>query len=300
MCTAGTGIKDSSKGIDQQQPPQKQLSNSKAQQQQPQHHQHHQQPKQQQKVKKKKPLTPEHQLLVNVQAAAKSKNAAAGVAAYHAAIAAGTKIQPDLYSTLLYLCSGGDAWELPLRQQLTESTALVEDIMQRAAADAAQQEEACTAEADALANPDASAATTVGGSISPAPTQTALTSAQAAADGNGYATAVATLSVAGGTSTPTGIGKITGVELLSADGGAPTAVGGSSQASASQTGKDNIAAAVAAVEAASLPQLTPFQLREEGQAIFDHMQVKGFCSHSGPCVHVAEQNGWTPQAGILK
>ena len=34
----------------------------------------------------------------------------------------------------LYLCAGGDDWEVPLRQELVESTPLVQEIMQKAAA----------------------------------------------------------------------------------------------------------------------------------------------------------------------
>lgn len=200
-------------------------------------------------------MTPEHQLLVNVQAAAKSKNPAAGVAAYHAAVAVGIKIQPDLYSTLLYLCSGGDAWELPLRQQLTESTALVEDIIQQAAADvAAQQEEDAAAGADqqaALVSPASSRTTAVGEPIALA--QTALPSA--APNENGHATAVAPPSVAGSKS------PVAGAIVNSAGGVMPAAVAGS--ASHALPGRSD-----------SLPQLTPSQLRQEGRAIFDHMQVK--------------------------
>ena len=211
-------------------------------------------------------MTPEHQLLVNVQAAAKTKNPAAGVAAYHAAVAADTSIHPDLYSTLLYLCSGGDVWDLPLRQQLTESTALVEDIMQRAAADVAaqQEEEAASAASDqqaALGSPVSSSPIAVGEPT--ASTHTALP--PAAANGNGHATAVA-LPSATGSDSPSA-----GAEVMSADGVMPTAVAGF--ASHALPGRDDPAAAVAA-SAASLPHLTPSQLREQGRAIFDHMQVK--------------------------
>ena len=248
---ANTGIKDHINNNKQQRVSLIKASKLPAQQQQ---QQSPQQPKQQQKVKKKKPMTPEHQLLINVQAAAKSKNPAAGVAAYHAAVAAGTSIHPDLYSTLLYLCSGGDAWELPLRQQLTESTALIEDIMQTAAANvAAQQEEAATAGVDqqaARGSADASAA-----GESNAPTQT--TSQTAAASGSGPATAVASSSVTGSKSPPAD------PEMVSANGAMSTAVAGSAPAA----------------EAASLPQLTPSQLREEGRAIFEHMQVRQNLAH---------------------
>ena len=262
---ANTGLKDQNNGNKQQRRPQTQPSELAQQQQQ----QNPQQPKQQQKVRKKKPMTPEHQLLVNVQEAAKTQNPAAGVAAYRAAIAANTNIHPDLYSTLLYLCSGGDAWELPLRQQLTESTALVEDIRQRAAADVAAQqeeEEAVTAAADqqaVLGSPDASAATAAGASNSSAQATSPL-SQMAAAKGSGHATAVGSPTVAGSKSPPTVS------EMVTANGATPTAVAGS---------VSHPATAVAAVEAASLPQLTPSQLREEGRAIFDHMQVKQCLAH---------------------
>ena len=283
---ANTGIKHQSNGDKQQRGPQIQPPKSVAEQQQ---QQNPQRPKQQQKTKKKKPMTPEHQLLVNVQAAAKTKNPAAGIAAYHAAIAAGTNIHADLYSTLLYLCSGGDEWELPLRQQLTESTALVEDIMQRAAADVAaqQEEEAATAGADqeaALGSPDASAATAAGELN--APTQTTLLLSQStAADGNGHATAVASPSVTGSKSPPAGS------EMITASGATATAVAGSAS---------HPATAVAAVEAASLPQLTPSQLREEGRAIFDHMQVKQYLAHFDvQCLFICVCLGKTLQRMML-
>ncbi|KAL3153111.1 hypothetical protein ABBQ38_012130 [Trebouxia sp. C0009 RCD-2024] len=232
------------------------------QQQQP---QQQQQAKQQQKPKKKRPMTPEHRLLVSVQAAAKTRNPAAGVAAYHAAIAAGTSVHPDLYSTLLYLCSGGDEWELPLRQQLTESTALVRDLTQRAAADAAQQE-ALAAEASQqadLGSPESSATTAVGERVA-AP---ALPMSQTAASGgNGHTPAVASCPTASSKSSPAG------AELLSEDPSASTAVAGSaSPAAQAVTGTD---AAEAAAEAEALPQLTPAQLQKEGRAIFDQMQAQ--------------------------
>ena len=207
-------------------------------------------------------MTPEHQLLVSVQAAAKNKDPAAGVAAYHLATAAGTKIHPDLYSTLLYLCSGGDAWELSLRQQLTESTPLVEDIMRRAAADAAAQlEAAATAEAAqqaALSSPESSAAT----AVEEAPTaQTQAASPSVAANGNQHATAVA---ASPASKSPPACAEVPSVGAAMSTAGAGSTAHGVPGADASAT----------AVEAASLPQLTPSQLREQGRAIFDHMQVK--------------------------
>lgn len=206
-------------------------------------------------------MTPEHSLLVSVQAAAKTKNPAAGVAAYHAAIAAGTNIHPDLYSTLLYLCSGGDDWELPLRQQLTESTPLVKDIMQRAAADVAQQE-ALAAEASLqsdINSPVSSAATAVGETVSVCPASPLPQTA--ASDGSGYGMAVASASTASVKSPSAGTESVSAV------------AGPTSSASQTVAGTDGSAAAVAAVDAPTLPQLTPFQLQEEGRAIFDHMQV---------------------------
>ena len=117
-----------------------------------------QQPKQQQqqKAKKQRPITPEHQLLIDVQTAAKTQDPAAGITAYNRAIAEGINVDLSLYSVLLYLCSGGDEWERSLRQQLVETTPLVEDIMQQAAADAAEAE-AATAVADPPAGSHAAA-----------------------------------------------------------------------------------------------------------------------------------------------
>lgn len=110
---------------------------------------------QKQKPKKQRPMTPELQLTLAVQNAAKSKHAALGVAAYNKAIAEGTHINPDLYSNLLYLCAGCDDWELPLRHQLIETSPLVEEVMQMAAAsstsDAAESPDGAYAEADAVA-----------------------------------------------------------------------------------------------------------------------------------------------------
>lgn len=230
-------------------------------QQQPHQSQQQQQAKQQQKPKKKRPMTPEHRLLVSVQAAAKTRNPAAGVAAYHGAIAAGTRVHPDLYSTLLYLCSGGDEWELPLRQQLTESTPLIQDIMQRAAADAAQQEAlaaGASQQAD-LGSPESLPTTAVGEPVA-APASSA--SPTAASKGNGQTTAVASF--------PTASSKFSsaGAELLSDNQSASTAVAGSASSAAQA-----VTSTDAAVEASALPQLTPAQLQKEGRAIFDQMQV---------------------------
>ena len=240
--------------------------------------------KQQQKAKKKKPVTPEHQLLLDVQSAAKAQNPTAAVAVYHAAIAAGTPLNPNLYSTLLYLCAGGESWELPLRQQLTETSPLVEDIMQQAAADVAQQEES-TAVADEQAidtTPTPATATAVaepGASTS----DSTLPSPQAAT-ADGHATAVAssdkqTLPQSAQTLSSPSFSLISRsqtssrAELATADAAATSEM---SQPSASkpEIGRDGPAAEMVAE---TLPALSPAQLSEEGRAIFDKMQVRARC-----------------------
>ena len=102
---------------------------------------------QKQKAKKKRPMTPELQLIVDIQAAAKTKQPSIGLAAYNKAVADGTQINPDLYSTLLYLCAGGDDWELPLRRQLTETSPLVQEVMDMAHTDEHSNHDAGNADA---------------------------------------------------------------------------------------------------------------------------------------------------------
>ncbi|KAL0027358.1 hypothetical protein WJX79_004098 [Trebouxia sp. C0005] len=139
-----------------QQSPMESLQQSPRDQQQPSKQltqQSPQQPKQQQqqqKAKKQRPITPEHQLLIDVQTAAKTRDPAAGITAYNRAVAEGISVDLSLYSVLLYLCSGGDEWECPLHQQLVEKTPLVESIMQQAAADVAEAQ-AATAVAEDVA-----------------------------------------------------------------------------------------------------------------------------------------------------
>ena len=105
-----------------------------------------------------------------MQTAAKTQDPAAGLAAYSQAQAAGTSVNPDLFSTLLYLCSGGDSWELSLRQQLVESTPLVDDILQRVAAAAAEAENATAVAVETAAGsePTTAVATDGAGGHSPA------------------------------------------------------------------------------------------------------------------------------------
>ena len=133
----------------QQSPRDQQQSPKQLKQQSP------QQPKQQQqqqKAKKQRPITPEHQLLIDVQTAAKTQDPAAGITAYNRAIAEGINVDLSLYSVLLYLCSGGDEWERSLHQQLVETTPLVESIMQQAAADVAEAEAATAVAEDTAAS----------------------------------------------------------------------------------------------------------------------------------------------------
>ena len=200
----------------------------------PQQQQQQQLQQPQQRAKKIKPITPEHQLLIDVQMAAKTKDPAAGIAAYKHAVAAGIKVQPDLYSTLLYLCAGGDSWELPLRHQLVETSPLVQDIMQRAAADATQSETA-TAGADHTAAPISNGA---------AATAVAIT---ASADTN--------------TAAPRSSSSNTTSAAAGSSNGNGTAV----SPSASEGGAD-VAAAVVAV-------MSPIELNQAGRSIFDEMQV---------------------------
>ena len=208
--------------------------------------QQQQQQQQQPKAKKQKVITPEHQLLIDVQTAAKTRNPAAGVAAYKQALAAGVSVNPQLYSVLLYLCSGGDEWEQPLRRQLVGTTPLVEDIMQKAAADAAAAT-AATAAAEGAA---------VSSSSDGSPATAVATSAQpnnSAAAGQGP----------GSPSTSAGNGNGTDIATVStATGGAAHRACGSDEA------------------AASTPSMSAAQLHEAGRSIFEDMQVLFPCCSS--------------------
>ena len=270
-------IKAFSDGTQQQSAPQTKFP-SILQQQQAQQAQQAQQPqKQQQKAKKKRPVTPEHQLLLDVQSAAKAQNPAAAVAVYHAAVAAGTPLNPSLYSTLLYLCAGGESWELPLRQQLTETTPLVQDIMQQAAADVAQQEK-LKAEADMQATDTGPTTATATAVAEPAAStsDSELPSPQAAT-ANGHATAAASSAnhnmsqpakTVSSPSFPLNSHPQTPSHGLSAAAGtAAVSHKAESSASPAEMSQDEPLAT------ASLPPLTPRQLSREGRAIFDQMQV---------------------------
>ena len=52
---------------------------------------------------------------MDIQAAAKANDVAAALAAFDRAKRDGVKVSPDLFVSLLYLCSGGDTWERQLR-----------------------------------------------------------------------------------------------------------------------------------------------------------------------------------------
>ncbi|EFN56261.1 hypothetical protein CHLNCDRAFT_145111 [Chlorella variabilis] len=75
-----------------------------------------QQQQQQQQRKKQRPLTPEKQARAAIHMAAKANDLPAALAVFDRAKAEGVKLGTELYVSLLYLCSGGDAWEQQLRQ----------------------------------------------------------------------------------------------------------------------------------------------------------------------------------------
>ena len=82
--------------------------------------QQQQQPLQQPQVgqgprRKPKKVTPESEVRMAIHAAAKEQDVAAGLEVYDRAVAQGVKLTADLYTSLLYLCSGGEGWDLALR-----------------------------------------------------------------------------------------------------------------------------------------------------------------------------------------
>ncbi len=200
-----------------------------------------QQPKQQQqqqKAKKQRPITPEHQLLIDVQTAAKTQDPAAGITAYNRAVAEGINVDLSLYSVLLYLCSGGDEWERALHQQLVETTPLVESIMQQAAADVAEAE-AATAVAE-----DAAASSSNNGPL-------------AVANGEQGHTPTAADLPSGSPGTPDAAG---GANITAVDAGTTAAGCGHEET------KTQVAAAV-------IVKVSPAELHQAGRSIFDQMQV---------------------------
>ena len=221
-------------------------------QRQQQQQQQQQPPVQQQKQvpkKKKKADTPHIRLLVAVQKAAKANDPAAGIAAYKEAQASGTAIKPDLYSTLLYLCAGGDEWESPLRQQLIETTPVAQDIMQREAAAIAAEIELAAAVEDDTAEPSSSngaTATAVATDISTVgpPSAASTVSSAPNANDNGNSPAKTKL--------------------------APTSEAHSSSDTAQLNTDETVAPTV----------MSPAELNEAGRAIFEQMQVHLCYSHA--------------------
>ena len=204
-----------------------------------------QQQQQQQKAKKQKPITPAHQLLIDIQTAAKTQDPAAGITAYNRAVAEGINVDPSLYSVLLYLCSGGDEWERSLRQQLVETTPLVEDIMQQAAADAAKAEAATAVAEDAAAlSSNTSPPTVANGAQGNTPTAADLPlGSPGTPDANCSANTTAVDAVA----TAAGCGQ---------DGT-----------------KTQVAVAV-------IVKMSPAELHQAGRSIFDQMQVMQMLLHA--------------------
>jgi len=199
-----------------------------------------QQPKQrqQQKAKKQRPITPEHQLLIDVQTAAKTQDPAAGITAYNRTVTEGINVDLSLYSVLLYLCSGGDEWERALHQQLVETTPLVESIMQQAAADVAESE----------------AATAVAEGAAASSSHTGPTVAASGEQGN-TPTAADLPSGSPGTPDAAGGADTTAVE------GVTTAAGCGDEGTKTQ------------VATAVIVMMSPAELHQAGRSIFDQMQV---------------------------
>ncbi|EIE26949.1 hypothetical protein COCSUDRAFT_59444 [Coccomyxa subellipsoidea C-169] len=69
---------------------------------------------QQQGRKKARKMTPEGGLRADIFKAAKENDPLGGLAAYDRAVAEGISMGNDLFETLLYLCSGGQAWDAKL------------------------------------------------------------------------------------------------------------------------------------------------------------------------------------------
>lgn len=194
-------------------------------------------------------MTPGLQLTLDVQAAAKSKQAHIGIAAYHKAIAEGTHISPDLYSTLLYLCAGCDDWDLPLREQLIETSPLVNDIMRMAETSAAT-ETATSSEAMNHAN-GSTRGPNQNGSVSHA-SQHSIGDSQIVSETNGSSTVATT----GGSSAC----------IASSIATLPA------QSLSSSSTADN-EAAVTSTSGRDTPEMSTAELCEAGRSIFEHMQV---------------------------
>ena len=251
---------------------------------------------QKQKTKKKRPMTPELQLIVDIQAAAKTKQPSIGLAAYNKAIADGTQINPDLYSTLLYLCAGGDDWELPLRQQLTETSPLVQEVMKMSQADDHSRQDVGHADPPVL---DA-AATSATQDSSPTQQQQRqqLPQPQQAPDvktgaSNGAATASAV------TGSPTLAALLTEFSASTAsDARSPSAAEHKlSSATAPTTAEEE--AAIASPPATDLQPMTAAELHSIGRSIFAQMQVsvKG-AMHTRWCFHYFLKFACVPEAAI--
>lgn len=211
---------------------------------------------QRQKPRKQKPMTPELRLTLDVQAAAKSKQASIGLAAYNKAISEGTRINPDLYSTLLYLCAGCDDWELSLRQQLVETTPLVEEIMQMAHASATPED---TGLPETLQEADDAVLTArQNGSGPPSSNCNGADSETATAEPN-KEIAVATAEECSASLAST------------APAADATATVPAQPGSPSSAPEDGIA--VASTSEISASEMTAAQLHAAGRSIFAHMQV---------------------------
>ena len=79
-----------------------------------------QQQQQQQRRKKQKPMSPEIEVRLAIQMAAREGSVDTGLAAYDRAKEQGLRLSLDSYATLLFLCSGGDDWEALIGNTATE------------------------------------------------------------------------------------------------------------------------------------------------------------------------------------
>ena len=228
-------------------------------------------------------MTPELQLMMDVQSAAKTQQASIGVAAYKKAIAEGTRINPDLYSNLLYLCAGCDDWELALRQQLIEATPLTQDIMHMAASSDASETPELTdapqeASKGAVPSPQSGAA-------SP-PSQCNNTDIQAAKTGGEDQEAA------------------TAVVCAEAIATTPVSADTTASNSASQSGRGTSAAdgdQMASTSGRDVPSMSAAELHAAGRSIFAHMQVHTYSCRSMlqdsadvsdcACLHVCSGQG---------
>lgn len=197
-------------------------------------------------------MTPELQLMMDVQSAAKTQQASIGVAAYKKAIAEGTRINPDLYSNLLYLCAGCDDWELPLRQQLIEATPLTQNIMHMAASSDATDTPELN---DAPQEASNGAAPSPQSGAAPPPSQCNNLDIQAA---------------------KAGVDQEAGTAVVCAEATATTSADAAASVSASQSGRGISAAGgeeVASTAGRDVPSMSAAELHAAGRSIFAHMQV---------------------------